>query len=75
MFLLFKFSSIFPEGSADPICPYVRTPMDRTVVLKNTHRKNNNANKYPMIRLRWCDAANIVALGLWRGSGNPVTLL
>ena len=62
MFLLFKFSSIFPEGSADPICPYVRTPMDRTLVLKNTHRKNYNA-------------ANIVALGLGRGSGNPVTLL
>jgi len=28
MFSLFKFSSIFPGwGSADPICPYVRTPM------------------------------------------------
>jgi len=27
MFLLFNFSSIFPGGSADPICPYVRTPM------------------------------------------------
>jgi len=28
MFSLFNFSSIFPGGgSADPICPYVRTPM------------------------------------------------
>ena len=27
MFSLFNFSSIFPWGSADPICPYVRTPM------------------------------------------------
>ena len=25
MFSLFNFSSIFPGGSADPICPYVRT--------------------------------------------------
>ena len=27
MFSLFNFSSIFPQGSADPICTYVRTPM------------------------------------------------
>ena len=27
MFSLFNFSSIFRGGSADPICPYVRTPM------------------------------------------------
>ena len=27
MFSLFNFSSIFPVGSADPICPYVRTPI------------------------------------------------
>jgi len=28
MLSLFNFSSIFPEGAAaDPICPYVRTPM------------------------------------------------
>ena len=27
MFSLFNFSSIFPGGSADPICTYVRTPM------------------------------------------------
>ena len=27
MFSLFNISSIFPGGSADPICPYVRTPM------------------------------------------------
>ena len=28
MFSLFNFSSIFPGGgAADPICPYVRTPM------------------------------------------------
>jgi len=27
MFSLFHFSSFFPGGSADPICPYVRTPM------------------------------------------------
>ena len=27
MFSLFNFSSIFPGGSAGPICPYVRTPM------------------------------------------------
>jgi len=26
MFSLFNFSSIFPGGSADPICPYMRTP-------------------------------------------------
>ena len=26
MFSLFNFSSIFPGESADPICPYVRTP-------------------------------------------------
>ena len=31
MFSLFNFSSIFPGGgSADPICPYVRTPMGPT---------------------------------------------
>ena len=29
MFSLFNFSSIFPGGSADPICPYVRTPMPK----------------------------------------------
>ena len=30
-FWLFNFSSIFPEGrSADPICPYVKTPMFET---------------------------------------------
>jgi len=29
MFSLFNFSSIFPWwGAADPICPYVRAPMD-----------------------------------------------
>ena len=28
MFSLFNFCSIFPEGSADLICPYVRTPME-----------------------------------------------
>ena len=27
MFSLFNFSSIFSGGSADPTCPYVRTPM------------------------------------------------
>ena len=27
VFSIFNFSSIFPELSADPICPYVRTPM------------------------------------------------
>ena len=27
MFSLFNFSSIFPGASADPICPYVRTPI------------------------------------------------
>ena len=27
MFSLFNFSSIFPGVSADPICPYMRTPM------------------------------------------------
>ena len=27
MFSLFNFSSIFPGGSADPFCPYVRMPM------------------------------------------------
>jgi len=34
MFLLFNFSSIFPGGGgvADPICPYVRTPMDPRAV-------------------------------------------
>ena len=28
MFSLLNFSFIFPGGSADPICLYVRTPMD-----------------------------------------------
>jgi len=27
MFLLLNFSSIFPGGSPEPICPYVQTPM------------------------------------------------
>jgi len=27
MFSLFNFSSVFKGGSADPICPYVRTSM------------------------------------------------
>jgi len=31
MFSLYNFSSIFPGGSADPIWPYVRTPMTITV--------------------------------------------
>ena len=31
-FSLFNFSSIFTRGSADPICPYVRTPMWSCVV-------------------------------------------
>ena len=32
VFSLFNFSSIFPRGGlADPICPYVRTPMVTTV--------------------------------------------
>ena len=34
MLSLSNFSSIFPGGSADPICPYVRTPM--------LHNNNNN---------------------------------
>jgi len=29
MFSLFNFSSIFRGGSADPICPHMRTPMNR----------------------------------------------
>ena len=29
MFSLFNFSFIFQGGSADPICPYVRTPMQQ----------------------------------------------
>jgi len=33
MFSLFNFSSIFPGGSADPICPYVLTPMTVNVTL------------------------------------------
>ena len=28
-FSSFNFSSIYPGGSADPICPYVRTPMGK----------------------------------------------
>ena len=40
MFSLFNFSFIFPRGSADPICPYVRTPMgkaNRCVQQTNRH--------------------------------------
>ena len=33
MFSLFNFSSIFPGGSVDPICPYVLTPMTVNVTL------------------------------------------
>jgi len=33
MFSLFNVLSIFPGGSADPICPYVLTPMVLTSVL------------------------------------------
>jgi len=33
MFSLFNFSSIFPGVSADPICPYVRTPMQPVEVM------------------------------------------
>ena len=29
VFAFFAFSSVFPGWSADPICPYVRTPMVR----------------------------------------------
>ena len=35
MFSLFNFSSIFPGGSADNICPYVRTPMRTSVSEKS----------------------------------------
>jgi len=35
-FATFNFSSNFPGGSADPICPYVRTPMDLCVLLSFT---------------------------------------
>ena len=35
MFLLFNFSSIFPGGQADPICPYVRTPDVHVIISKN----------------------------------------
>ena len=31
--MLFNFSSIFPGGVTDPICPYVRTPMLITSIL------------------------------------------
>ena len=37
MFSLFNFSSIFLGGSADPICPYVRTPMIILIAL-NWHK-------------------------------------
>ena len=37
MFLLLNFSSIFPVGSPDPICPYVRTPMG-TAAQRRIHR-------------------------------------
>ena len=33
MLSLFNFSSIFPGGSADPVCPYVRTPVGGRVRL------------------------------------------
>ena len=43
MFSLFIFSSIFPGGSADPICPYMRTPMHLA----------NTMGRY-LRRRRWC---------------------
>jgi len=33
MFSLFNFSSIFRGESADPMCPYVRTPMTVSFIL------------------------------------------
>ena len=32
MFSIFNFSSIFPGGSADPICPYVPTETRAAIV-------------------------------------------
>jgi len=47
-FVFFNFSSIFPEGSADPICPYVRTPMALwsrlSVLLKTTQQSSSAAH-------------------------------
>ena len=44
MFSLFYLSSIFPGESADPICPYVRTPMDRG---KTSHEGAGEAEPRP----------------------------
>ena len=40
MFSLFNVSSIFPGGSADPICPYVRTPMSSSRLRLRFARRN-----------------------------------
>ena len=46
MFSLFNFSSIFQGGSADPICPYVRTPTDVTSTLYKRHLKNKHSGHH-----------------------------
>ena len=55
-FVFFNFSSIFPEGSADPICPYVRTPMalwSRLSVLLKTTQQSSSAAHSATDLFRW----------------------
>jgi len=53
MFSLFNFCSIFPEGSADLICPYVRTPMELGGILLPALRRPRllRARRAPLRRI------------------------
>ena len=50
MFSLFNFSSIFLGGSADPICPDVRTPMVGANVRGSESRPPSESGARPSVR-------------------------
>ena len=49
MFSPFHFSSIFPGGAADPICPYVRTPMVSWTAMKTNEVLNKAGVKRELL--------------------------
>jgi len=68
MFSLFYLSSIFPGESADPICPYVRTPMDRG---KTSHEGAGEAEPRPR-RAKNCLQERQLPRGLHHWSPVPI---
>ena len=56
MFSLFNFSSIFPWGSADPICPYVRTPMGERTLSQHCSCLGDNDLNYATTQVEFTTA-------------------